>query len=260
MLLDVNARLTYTLPSVTDMLLQIEVADLTDQRTASSDLQTSQTIHFARVAAEAGLGSRIWMRAGEGQFHCDYHCRVDADRPVPEIAALSQVPPHLLPGDTVRYLMPSRFCPSDHFQAFVAAEFGSLDGGERIAAIRDWINGAFSYVPGSSNAQTTALDTFVQRRGVCRDCAHVMIALARASSIPARFASVYAPDVTPQDFHAVAEVFLDGAWHLVDATGMTSADTIARIGVGMDAAEVAFLTAFGPIDLVEHEVSVDRVR
>jgi transglutaminase-like putative cysteine protease len=152
--------------------------------------------------------------------------------------------------------MPSRYCPSDEFQTFVAAEFGHLEGGARIAAMRDWIERAFSYVPGVSNAQTTALDSFVQRQGICRDYAHVLVTLARASTIPARFASVYAPDVTPQDFHAVAEVYLDGTWHLVDATGMAPADTIARIGVGADAADVAFLSAFGQAGFVAQTVSV----
>lgn len=175
------------------------------------------------------------------------------------ISALPAVAPHLLPGDTVRYLMPSRFCPSDEFQTFVSAEFGTFEGGARIAAMKDWINRSFTYAPGSSNAQTTALETFVQRRGVCRDFAHVMITLARASAIPARFASVYAPGVTPQDFHAVAEIYLGGTWHLVDATGMAPADTIARIGVGMDAAEVAFLSAFGRIEYVEQSVSAVAV-
>ena len=91
-----------------------------------------------------------------------------------------------------------------------------------------------------------------------------MIVLARACSIPARFASVYAPDVTPQDFHAVAEVFLanpdgeGGAWHLVDPTGMATAADMVKIGVGRDALDVAFLTAFGTVELVEQQVSVKR--
>lgn len=255
MLLEIEARLIYDLKAATDMLMQIEVADLADQRVISADLKTSPTTHFARVAAEEGLGERVWIHA-EGRFECTYTARVQVDRPDLDISKLTAVPPHLLPGDTVRYLMPSRYCPSDEFQAFVAAEFGSSNGGERIAAIRDWINNTFTYVPGSSNAQTTALETFVQRQGVCRDFAHVMITLARASTIPARYASVYAPGVTPPDFHAVAEIFLEGTWHLVDATGMSPASTIARIGVGSDAAEVAFLGSYGQIDLVETSVSV----
>lgn len=255
---EINVKLVYDVFGQTDLLLQIEVADLADQQIQSQNLHLSTTSHFARVAAEEGLGERIWLRTEE-QFRCDYTVRVDVDRPALDISALWQVPPHLLPGDAVRYLMPSRFCPSDQFQSFVAAEFGHLAAGAKIAAMRDWVNQSFAYVPGSSNAQTTATDTFVLRQGVCRDFAHVLITLARAATIPARFASVYAPDVTPQDFHAVAEIFLDGTWHLVDATGMAPADSIARIGVGSDASQVAFLAAFGPIELVEQTVNVRQV-
>lgn len=253
--LDVNVHLKYQLSRPTDLLLQIEIADLADQKLKSSKLDTSDVDYITQVTADDGLGERIWIRA-DGEFRCDYTARVVVDRPMLDISALHAVPPHLLPGDTVRYPMPSRYCPSDEFQSLVAKEFGDHLGGARIAAMRDWINNAFSYVPGSSNAQTTALDSFVQRQGVCRDYAHVMIALARASTIPARFASVYAPGVTPPDFHAVAEVYLDGTWHLVDATGMAPANTIARIGVGPDAAGVAILTAFGQATLMNQTVSV----
>jgi len=253
--LDVNVHLRYQLSGPTDLLLHIEIADLADQRLHRSQLDTSDVEHLARVAADDGLGERIWLRANH-EFSCDYTARVAIDRPVLDISTLQAVPPHLLPGDTVRYLMPSRYCPSDEFQSFVAAEFGHLQGGARITAMRDWIQQAFSYVPGSSNAQTTAVDSFVQRQGVCRDYAHVMVALARASTIPARFASVYAPGVTPPDFHAVAEVYLEGTWHLVDATGMAPADTIARIGVGPDASSVAFLSVFGQTTVINQTVSV----
>jgi transglutaminase-like putative cysteine protease len=251
----IEIHLAYRVSGPTDLLLQIEVADLADQQVRSSNLQLSTTSHFARVAAEEGLGDRIWLRTDE-PFRCHYTAQVHIDRPVLDISALAQVPPHLLPGDTVRYLMPSRFCPSDQFQSFVAAEFGFLEAGVKIVAMRDWVNQAIAYVPGASNAQTSATDTFVERQGVCRDFAHLMITLARAATIPARFVSVYAPGVTPQDFHAVAEIFLDGTWHLVDATGMAPADSIARIGVGTDASEVAFLTSFGPIELETQTVNV----
>jgi transglutaminase-like putative cysteine protease len=97
---------------------------------------------------------------------------------------------------------------------------------------------------------------------VCRDYAHVLIVLARAAAIPARYVSGYAPQVDPQDFHAVAEVFLGdskgpgGSWHLVDATGMARAGEIAKIGIGRDAADVSFLTSFGTIEMVTQEVEV----
>lgn len=255
MIVSIDVRLLYKLTDPTDLLLQVEAADLADQKILSANIDFSNVEHFARVAAEDGLGERIWLRA-DGEFSCAYSSRIEVDRPVLDVAALQSVPPHLLPGDSVRYLMPSRYCPSDEFQTFVTAEFGHLDGGARIVAMRDWIEARFSYVPGSSNAQTTALDTFVQRQGVCRDFAHVLITLARASTIPARFASVYSPGVAPPDFHAVAEVYLDGTWHLVDPTGMATPGDIVRIGVGSDAADVAFLSAFGQVELLQQSVFV----
>lgn len=113
-------------------------------------------------------------------------------------------------------------------------------------------------MPGVSDENTMASDTYLARQGICRDYAHVLIALARAADIPARFASVYAPSVEPPDFHAVAEVYLGGAWHLVDPTGMAQADEMAVIGVGRDAADVAFMNIHGMSELVSQNVSVKR--
>lgn len=255
--LKIEVHLVYQLSQPTDILSQIQVADLVDQPVESQSFSVLDAAHSAEIAAENGLGVRTWIRVND-VFHCDYTCTVTIDRPALNISLLHSVPPHLLPGDTVRYLMPSRYCPSDEFQSLVMAEFGDLAGGHRVATMRDWIHENFEYVPGASNAQTTALDTFVQRQGVCRDFAHVLIAFCRASAIPARFVSAYAPDVTPQDFHAVVEVYLDGTWHLIDATQMAHATDIARIGVGMDAAEVSFLSSYGPMVLQTQTVSVDR--
>ena len=251
----IETTLIYDFAQATDVLLQVEVADIPEQTLASATLETSRVEHFSRIAAEEGVGTRAWLRAN-GRLRCDYSVKVTIDRPEIDLRMLAAHPPHDLPGETVRFLMPSRFCQSDMFESLVAAEFAGLSGGARVLAMRDWVQASIAYVPGSSHGETSALDTFVQRQGVCRDFAHVLITLARASDIPARFASVYAPGVTPQDFHAVAEVFLDGNWHLVDATGMARADTIARIGVGPDAANVPFLAAFGRAVLVEQSVAV----
>jgi transglutaminase-like putative cysteine protease len=134
-----------------------------------------------------------------------------------------------------------------------------------VCAIREWISANLSYVPGCSDSNTTALDSFVERRGICRDYAHVLVTLARASAIPARYCSVYAPGVEPPDFHAVAEVFLadpaipgGGAWHLVDATGMADPADMVKIGVGRDAADVSFMTVFGEATFEDKEVTVRK--
>lgn len=264
MTLDLHITLTYDMEAATDILLQVEAATIPEQAVGQAMLDAPQCNHFVRIAAHDGIGERIWLRQA-GRLSIDYRAQVTVQRALADIAALPQIALHLLPGETVQYLFDSHYCPATKFHSFVDTEFGHLQGGARIVAMRDWIAEHFVYQPGSSDASTTALDSFVMRQGVCRDYAHVMIVLARASAIPARFASVYAPDVSPPDFHAVAEVFLadasggGGAWHLVDPTGMASAADMVKIGVGRDALDVAFLTAFGPVELVEQAVTVTRV-
>jgi len=240
----IHAQLDYWFDQPTDVLLQLEAAAIPEQVIESAHLDITPTEHFARVASHDNIGERIWLRV-QGQLLVDYRATVRIERVLDDCLDLPLVPPHQLPGETVQYLWASRYCPSDQFETFVGTEFGHVEGGAKVIAMRDWIARHFAYVPGSSDAETTALDTFVRRQGICRDYAHVMITFARAAGIPARIASVYALGVEPPDFHAVAEVFLGGEWHLVDATGMAKERDMAKIGIGRDAADVAFLTAFG---------------
>jgi transglutaminase-like putative cysteine protease len=240
----IHAQLDYWFDQPTDVLLQLEAAAIPEQVIESAHLDITPTEHFARVASHDNIGERIWLRV-QGQLLVDYRATVRIERVLDDCLDLPLVPPHQLPGETVQYLWASRYCPSDQFETFVGTEFGHVEGGAKVIAMRDWIARHFSYVPGASDAETTALDTFVKRQGICRDYAHVMITFARAAGIPARIASVYALGVEPPDFHAVAEVFLGGEWHLVDATGMAKERDMAKIGIGRDAADVAFLTAFG---------------
>ena len=259
MILNIKVHLDYELTGPSSILLHIEAANQPDQTVQSANINAQYPYHFTRVTGDEGVGERIWLQA-EGRFTCNYSATVSVSRPVPDFSRLSFVPPHLLPGDAVKYLMGSRFSPSDEFHNFVISEFGHTQGGERIQTMLAWIKRTIEYVAGSSDAQTSALDTFVQRRGVCRDFAHLIVTLARASSIPARMVSVYALGIKPSDFHAVAEVFLDGAWHMVDATGMAQAGGMARIGVGRDAADIPFMSVFGgPAMMLNQSVTVEQV-
>lgn len=255
MKLSIRTHLDYDFEQPTDVLLQLEAAAIPEQAIEAAHINVSPGLHFARIPAHDTIGDRIWVRA-EGRLTVDYTATVSIARILTDCLDLPRIEPRFLPGETVQYLMGSRYCPSDQFQSWVEAEFGGLDGGARIIAMRDWIEQGFTYTPGISNSETTALDTFVKRQGVCRDYAHVLITLARASAIPARIASVYALGVEPQDFHAVAEVFLGGEWHLVDATGMADEANMAKIGVGRDAADVSFLTAYGTAKLNAQSVLV----
>ncbi|MGF7237655.1 MAG: transglutaminase-like domain-containing protein [Frankia sp.] len=143
--------------------------------------------------------------------------------------------------DQLIYLRPSRYCPSDHIVGFAVAEFGHLAPGRpRVEAITDWIHDRVGYVAGSSAVHDTAEDTLLTGQGVCRDFAHLGITLCRALQIPARFVGVYAPGLTPMDFHAVFEAWVDDAWWLYDATRKVPRPSLVRIATGRDAADAAF--------------------
>jgi len=257
MKLFIHSTLDYQFDEPTDVLLQLEAAAIPEQQIEKAWIDISKSEYFARVPALDDIGERIWLRI-EGQLKVDYKSTVKIDRILAHCDDLDVVPPHQLPGETVQYTLPSRYCPSDRFKTFVMTEFGEIEGGKKVTAMRDWIHDHLSYVPGVSTSETTALDTFVRRQGICRDYAHVMITFVRAAGIPARIASVYALGVEPQDFHAVAEVFIGGEWHLVDPTGMAEEGGMAKIGVGRDAADVPFLTAFGTAKMNSQNVSVEK--
>lgn len=255
MRLSITTELDYAFQASTDVIMQIEAAAIPEQQIEKAHIALSDVEYFARLPGHNAIGDRICLRTKDN-LTVRYTATIAIQRIDAEIEQLSALPPHALPAETVEYLFPSRYCPSDEFMAMVEADFGKFSGGERIEAMRDWIARSITYKPGSSNAATDAMDTYVSRCGVCRDFAHLLVTMARASAIPARFASVYAPEVEPQDFHAVAEVFLEGAWHPVDATGMASSRDIAKIGVGRDAADVSFLTSFGAAEMQSQSISV----
>jgi transglutaminase-like putative cysteine protease len=258
MRIEIDVVLDYDLPEPHDVLLQIEVAQMADQRIIGDKLTVSSPERLRPVEGNEAVGQRTWA-AGIGQFHAHYSAIVEIDRAAVAIDALAAADPRDLPALVVPYLLPSRYCESDKFEALVAQDFGGRDGGAKILAMRDWIGTNIAYVSGASDSDTSASDTYVQRQGVCRDYAHLLTSFARAAMIPARVVSAYAPDVTPPDFHAVVEVWLEEAWHLVDATGMADPSEIVRIAVGRDATDVAFMTVFGTAMFRNQSVQVVRI-
>lgn len=253
----IDVRMQYRLGGDPMVLLVLEAARTGGQTVIEEHLEIAQA-DITRIDGEGGVGRRLWARVHAGDLHLRYRATVEVTRAAPRLEQLGAVPVHALPGDVLSYLRPSRFCPSDQFQTFAMRRFGGLEGGRKVAAIRDWVADKLVYVP-SSSAITTAQDTFVTREGVCRDYAHVVCALVRASKIPARYVSGYAPDVDPPDFHALAEVWLEGAWHLVDATGMCGEDGAALIGAGRDAGDVAFMETWAHAWCINQSVSVMRL-
>jgi transglutaminase-like putative cysteine protease len=258
-----TARFAFEFDQSADALLQFEAAALPEQRIDHAETRISDNEHRASIPAHDRIGTRIWLRA-QGRIEVDYRAEVTPARIVAPLADLGPLAPHKLPGEAVGYLIDSRYCHATQFVDFTEGEFGKTSGGARIAAIRDWVMHNVRYEPGSSGPATTATDTFHGCAGICRDFAHLVVTLARASAIPARYVACYAPGVTPQDFHAVAQVFLadpevpdGGLWQLVDATGMADLGRAAIIGVGRDAADVSFLTTFAPTRFLYSEVEVE---
>ena len=144
--------------------------------------------------------------------------------------------------DLSKYLRPSRYAEADKFYGFAATEFGAYtDSATLLEKVSSWAGNRLSYVPGSSDPIDGAVDTLLSGAGVCRDYAHLVVAMLRAVNVPARLVSVYAPGLYPMDFHAVAEAFVDGQWRVVDATLLAPRQTLVRIATGRDAADTAFL-------------------
>ena len=258
MRLSIEVDLHYALPAPADVLLQIEAAAMADQRIEAERL-TIWSDHPVRAATgEDGVGQRCWVR-GMHDVQAEYRATVEVERAPVQLEALGATPPREVPAGLTAYLLPSRYCPVDKLYGFVQRRFAGLSGGRLAAALAAWVEAEISYQVGSSAGETTALDTFGSRAGVCRDFAHLLVTLARAGDIPARCVSAYAPGVDPPDFHAVAELWLDGAWHLVDATGMARADELARVAVGRDAIDIAFMTIFGRADFLRQSVRVGRL-
>lgn len=256
--------MTITSQEPVTVLLQVAAAHLPEQDVTLQQWSVEGDPDCSLVPGGDGIGERVWATC-DGRLDLLYRASVVSRRIIPALADVAALPLTALPGEALGSLFESRYCRPTRFETFVTTRFAGTSGGARVQAIHDWVAANIAYEPGTSDADTDAVDTFLGRQGVCRDFAHLVVTMARASDIPARFVSCYAPDVTPQDFHAVAEVFLadpvtpdGGYWHMVDATGMAAPADIAKIGVGRDAADVSFMTAFGNAELEQMQVNLTR--
>ncbi len=171
------------------------------------------------------------------------------------------IPVERLPISVLRYTMPSRYCDSDKLMSFALQEFGRIPRGvEQVQAICAWTNRNIEYRYGSGSSLISAWDVVERGYGVCRDLAHVGVALCRALSYPARYVSghiaeiaVDVPDLT-MDFHAYFEVYLGGHWHAYDARYNTPRIGRIKIAHGLDAVDGAFSTLYGTGRLTGFEV------
>lgn len=234
----VSCDLTYDVVEPSELVVQIAAAAsagrVVDERfSATSDGPSTSSLQELCTPN----GERVHViRSEPGLLSVSYRSEILATPPL-----LSSISSDTSKHETLIYRRPSRYVPSDHLVGFAVAEFGiEADVAARIAAIADWIWNRISYVYGSSDVHDSAEHTLLTGMGTCRDFAHLGIALCRATGIPARFTSVYAPGLSPMDFHAVFEAFRDGRWFVYDATGLAPRSSMIRIATGRDAADTAF--------------------
>jgi transglutaminase-like putative cysteine protease len=233
----VSAHLAIEVHEPVEMVLQVAVPDLpgTSRRESLTITRDGEFLTAAEVVIP-GEGRAHVLAVRPGRVLVDYQATVEGRAAAPEAT----------PADRLTYLRPSRYAESDQLVAVAHAEFAGINGTpDLLAAVSSWVGTHLRYVPGSSGPTDGAVHTLLRRQGVCRDYAHLVVALLRALDVPARLAAVYAPGLQPMDFHAVAEALVDGCWRVVDATLLAPRASLVRIATGRDAADTAFLSIYG---------------
>lgn len=194
---------------------------------------TLDGVHVAtRELPENHLTRLLLFETGPGSVEIEYRATVAGRAPAAPVDPL----------DEILYLRPSRYVESDALQPFARETFPGLHGAELVRAVTGWVHERLRYDGAATSPTGGAAETLKSGAGVCRDFAHLTAALLRALDVPARLVSVYAPQVTPPDFHAVVEALVDGRWIVADATRLAPRRGMVRIATGRDAADTAFLT------------------
>jgi transglutaminase-like putative cysteine protease len=248
----------------TDFVFNIHAAQTASQRLISEQLLVSQPVLTTINHHPATAARYLRLTAGPGPLTIDYRATLEIDHHVGDPDKIGETPVAKLPLSVLTYIYPSRYCQSDRLGLLAMSEFGTMPKGyRRVEAIQDWVRRQVTFRSNTSNSNTSAIDTLTDRVGVCRDFAHLMIALCRALSIPARFTTGIDygadPALGPTDFHAYVEVFLDNRWYLFDPSGTAIPMGFVRIGTGRDAADVSYATIFGSVTSPPPLISVSAL-
>ncbi len=253
----VNCELAYKLNDPATFLFALKCIETTDQQIHNESLTIEPCVQAEEFTIGSGMNrfSRIKTTA-PGELTISYNADVSAATKIVPISSISPDSPANLSPEAIPFLFPSRYCPSDKMRETAQELFGNLNSPQEIAiAVSDWIYANIAYVSGSSGETSSGKDTYDQKQGVCRDFAHLGITFCRALNVPARYATVYAYQLDPPDFHACFEVFIDGWWYLFDATRLAPLNGLVRIATGRDAADAAVCTIFGNPELTKSQVS-----
>jgi transglutaminase-like putative cysteine protease len=245
----VGARLVLQVQEPTELVLQVAVSGmpgLSDLQETLKATLDGEPLKLTEVAMP-GTGRGHILTSDPGELTVTYGAVLHGAAATPQVTE----------AERIVFLRPSRYAEADRLAAVARAEFtGISPGPELLAAVSSWVGTQLTYVRGSSRPTDGAVETLLARQGVCRDYAHLVVALLRALDVPARLAAVYAPGLEPMDFHAVAEALVGGAWRVVDATLLAPRSGLVRIATGRDAADTAFLSSYGgAVEFVTSEVT-----
>lgn len=248
--IQVGCDLTYSVTKTTSFLFNVAAARTGHQIVNEETLQLNPNIKYeaSSLGAEDIQVYRLTVEPCDLQLQ--YRANVDLRPEIYDTSWIIETGYPQLPNEVLPYLNPSRYCESDRLTHFALRMFGNAQPGfSRVTGICDWINSNLDYQAGSTGESTSACDALIQRVGVCRDYAHLAIALCRALCIPARYVSGYAVALQPPDFHGFFEAYLGSRWYLFDATRMAPVEGFVRIGTGRDAADASFATIIGEATL-----------
>ncbi|MFZ2724713.1 MAG: transglutaminase family protein [Methylococcaceae bacterium] len=258
--LQIGCNLSYTVTRPSCFLFNIAAARSFQQIISQESLQLNPAVNYQScyIGVE---GSQVYRLSVEPcQLQLQYRARVNLFPSVQETNTIIETEYSQLPSEVLPYLNPSRYCESDRLNNFALRLFGnSQHGFSRVMAICDWIYNNLDYQAGSSNQSTSACEVLIERVGVCRDYAHLAIALCRALCIPARYISGYAVGLQPPDFHGFFEAFLGTRWYLFDATRLAPIEGFVRISTGRDAADAPFATIIGSASLTNMAVWAEQI-
>lgn len=260
----VSSELSYNIKAPTSFIFNIQVAQTKAQTILEEKIITTPAdlpVDEFSISSKNARFLRMHVPRTDN-FRIQYTATVNLTLKPVQIRKTAVLKIEQISEEALPFLYPSRYCQSDKLYNFAEVEFGHIKSTYgKVKAICDWIYENVSYVCGSTNANTSCLDTIFQRQGVCRDFSHLGIALCRALTIPARYFAGYANQLNPPDFHACFEAYIDGRWIFFDATRMIPQHGLIKIAHGHDAADTSFASIYGeadPIDVIVNCEALDK--
>jgi transglutaminase-like putative cysteine protease len=259
MKLEVCAKVIYEVVSSSTLILNVQPVKSAGQYLIEEQMELSKELKTTELFSVTGEKRFKVIEIPEtGNLTINYRALVETEVRAVGADYLDDIPIVSMPISALSYLNPSRYCQSDKLYKFAFHKFGHIDHAfYKVMAIRDWIYTNVEYCGGYTNAQTSAYDTITEQIGVCRDFAHLGVALCRALTIPARYYTGYAYQLQPADFHACFEAYIGGYWIIVDATKLVPLNGLVKIATGVDATDTAFASIFGNLQFVSLNVSVN---